>query len=276
MEQKRCLINLFFAILFFKVAVDAIPPYLWYSTNSVENYVGNGCECETLQINGIWGTICPNLNYSHEEAAAFNAAIVSLGINNSVYRYNRQDNAATAAGWTGTSAEINFADFLFYSGHGTGFGPHLGCNATYDVTCYAIRFHGDGYLKWVQASACLWFCHPDYADGVGEYARWSGSFQGVHTVQGHRAITYEISNPQPLYNDFWVDWVNSGESIDEAWKSAQIEFIYTGGARSGLQPATMAANATYAGETWAAAGDDAAPTGASWLSWRTVGIPKYE
>jgi hypothetical protein len=276
MKQKKSMIHSLLIILFLSNIANAIPPYLWYSTHSVEDYVGNGCACQTIQINGIWILDCPNLDYAHDEAAAFNAAIVSLGINNSMYSYNRLDNAATAARWMGTNAEINNADFLFYSGHGTGFGPYLGCNSTYEVTCYDIRFHGEAYLKWVQASACLWFCHPDYADGVSEYARWSGSFQGVHTVQGHRAISYEISNPQPLHNDFWIDWVNSGESIDEAWKSAQIEFVYTGGIRPGLQPATMAANSTYAGETWAAAGDGAAPTGASWLTWRTVGRPEYQ
>jgi hypothetical protein len=98
----------------------------------------------------------------------------------------------------------------------------------------------------------------------------------VHTVQGHRAATYDLSNPQPLLNDFWNDWVTGGESIDEAWKSAQIEFVYANGANPGLQPATMAATADYAAETWSAAGDDVAPIGAAWFSWRTVGTPEYQ
>jgi hypothetical protein len=276
MKQKRFIIQFFFIIIFLKVVANAIPPYLWYSTHSVEDYVGNGCECKRVQIDGVWIWACINLDYAHDEASAFSAAIVSLGINNSMYRYNRQDVNATAARWAGADAEINYADFLFYSGHGTGFGPYLGCNSTYEVTCYDIRFHENAYLKWVQASACQWFCSPDYASGIGEFSRWSDSFKGVHTVQGHRALTYDVANPQPLFNDFWIDWVNAGESIDEAWKSAEIEFIYANGARGGLQPATMAANAVYGGETWAAAGDDTAPNGAYWLSWRTVGVPEYK
>jgi hypothetical protein len=277
MRQGRN-ISLFFCYIFIlQVVTWAVPPFLWYGTYSVENYVGNGCPCDTVQINGQWGLLCnQNLYYTHEEAAAFNSAIVSLGISNSNYRYNRQDDAVTAARWTGTSAEINYVDFLFYSGHGSGFGPRIGCDATHTVTCYDIRFQGPGgYLKWVQGSACEWFCHPDYANGVGEFSRWNDCFQGVHTVQGHRAVTWDISNPQPLFNDFWNDWVNAGESIDEAWKSAQVEFVYANGAHPGLQPATMAATSTYAEETWASAGSDVAPTGAQWLSWRTVGTPEY-
>lgn len=276
MGQRRYISQFFTYILVLQVVTWAVPPFLWYGTYSIEDYVGNGWPCEIVQINGQWGQICHNLNYAHEEAAAFNSAIVSLGISNSNYRYNRQDIAVTTACWAGTSAEINYIDFLFYSGHGTGFGPKIGGNSTHSVTCYDISFQGPGgYLKWVQGSACLWFCHPDYANGVGEFTRWNGSFQGVHTVQGHRAYSYDLANPQPTYSDFWNDWVNGGESIDEAWKSAQVEFVYANGARSGLQPATMAATSTYAGETWASAGDDVAPIGAQWLTWRTVGTPDY-
>ncbi len=275
MRQTR-FISQFFYIHMLQVIAWAVPPFLWYGTYSVENYIGNGCPCDTIVINGQIGVICPHLDYAHEEAAAFSNAIVSLGISNSNYCYNRQDDAVTAVRWTGTSAEINYVDFLFYSGHGNGFGPHIGCTSTYTVTCYDISFHGpDGYLKWVQGSACLWFCYPERAGGVDEFTRWSDSFQGVHTVQGHRAGTYELENPQPLFNDFWNDWVTAGESIDEAWKSAQVEFIYANGAHPGLQPATMAATSDYAEETWASAVDDPAPNGAQWLSWRTVGTPEY-
>lgn len=274
--RHRRFISQFLYIHILQVVTWAVPPFLWYGTYSVENYVGNGCPCDTVIINGQQGVICPFAEYAHEEAAAFNSAIVSLGLTISNYRYNRKDNGVTAAGWSGTGAEINYVDFLFYSGHGNGYGPHIGCSSTYVVTSYDIRFQGPGgYLKWVQGSACLWFCHADYANGAGEFSRWSGSFQGVHTVQGHRAYSYEISNPQPVFNDFWNDWVNGGESIDEAWKSSQIEFVYANGAHPGLQPATMAATNDFAAETWASASDDAAPSGANWLTWRTVGTPEY-
>lgn len=278
MEKKKWVIKFFLLILLMQVTAVAIPPYLWYGTYSVENYAGNGCPCDTIQINGHWGVFCgENLQYAHEEASAVSTAITNLGINNSMLRNNRRDDAATAACWKGASAEIKYLDFLFFSGHGNGFGPRLGCSSEYLLTCYDISFCGSGgYLKWAQGSACLWFCHPDYANGVDEFTRWSGSFQGVHTVQGHRAYTYEVYNPQPLFNDFWNDWVQSGESIDEAWKSAQVEFVYANGANPGLQPATMAANSSYAVETWAAAGNEYAPAGANYLSWRTVGSPEYQ
>lgn len=279
MNWKKCVFQLFAICLFVSNVSFATPPYMWYATHSVENYAGNGCPCEWQLINGQWVWVCSNLGTCHEDADGFNNALNAADItcNNEYYRYNRRDAGPTAARWTGTSAEINYVDFLLYAGHGHGFGPFLGCNADYSIDCRNdIRFHGNGFLKWVQAAACLWFCHPDYASGVGEFARWSGSFQGVHTVQGHRAVTYDHDRSDEMSYNFWNGWENVGESIDEAWKSAQIEEVYRNGARPGLQPATMAANSTYGAETYTSAGDEAAPNGASWFSWSTVGTPQYE
>jgi hypothetical protein len=276
MKQKNVVTGFFSIVFFLTAAVNAIPPFLWYATHSIENYVGNGCACDTVVNGNTTWISCPYLEMSHDEAEAFHNALVNIGIGNCNRRYFRKDNSVTAELWAGNSAEINGVDFLFYSGHGAAFGPHLGCNSTYEVTCSDIKFHGSGYLKWVQGCACLWFCPPQYADGIGEFSRWFKSFQGVHTVQGHRAVTYESEDPQALMNDFWNDWVNGGKSIDNAWKSSQIEFVYQGAGIPGLMPATMAANETYAYETWESASDVAAPAGAFWFSWRQVGNPEYE
>ena len=271
MNLNRCLTRM---VLWSSISASiamATPPYMWYATHSVENYVGNGCGV----LSGYH-----NLANSHEEADGFNTAIVNPVRSNLIvgrmFRYNRRDADATRARWLGDQAEINYVDFLFYSGHGTGFGPTLGCNATYTTDCRTdFRFRGIGYLKWVQASACLWFEAPQYANGVSEFSRWNASFAGVHTVQGHRAVSYEGSNPAAMSEEFWNRWVNLGESIYSAWRNAQISCVYENGAHPGLQPATMGANGTFATETYASAGDAAAPYGATWLGWATVGTPEY-
>lgn len=269
MRTKNSLQLIFLGGLLLVSIVSATPPYMWYATYSIESYSGNGCSPDN------------NLSNCHDEADGFNNAIVdpvhANVISNEAYRNNRRDADATATRWTGVDAEVNNVDFLFYSGHGYGYGPFLGCNPAYSLNIQTdVRFHGNGYLKWVQGSACLWFCHPNYANNVDEYTRWNNSFAGVHTVQGHRAITYDVYNTNAAADAFWDHWVNEGASIYDSWRNAQISFIYQNGATPGLQPATMAANGTYGTETFATAQDVAATNGASWLSWATVGTPEYQ
>ncbi|MBN1309625.1 MAG: hypothetical protein JXA18_17020 [Chitinispirillaceae bacterium] len=248
-------------------SVYGVPPYLWYATHSIEYYYGNGC------------SVYLNLDSPHDEADGFHNAVVAKGIGNSWRRYNRRDTECTAARWTGTSAETNGVDFLFYAGHGCGTGPYLGCNSTYEITNWSdIRFGGNGYLKWVQAAACEWFVAEalDQCDSErDEYERWEDCFAGVHTVQGHRAVTYEYVQPDSMSREFWDRWVSQNNTIYYAWRQAQVHWVYEVGGNPGLQPATAAYNDTYAYELWSNADDDLAPSGMGWLGWATVGTPEY-
>lgn len=249
------------------IAVYAVPPYMWYATHSIEYYYGNGC------------SPLLNLDTSHDDADGFHNAIVAKGISNSWRRYNRRDAECTATRWSGTSAENNSVDFLFYSGHGCGTGPYLGCSSAYTITNWSdIRFGGTGYLKWVQATACGWFV-PEALDqcnsGRDEYERWGNCFNGVHTVQGHRAVTYEYVQSDSMSREFWDRWVSQNNTIYYAWRQAQIHWVYEVGGNPGLQPATAAHSSSYAYELWSNAGDTPAPNGMGWLGWTTVGTPEY-
>jgi hypothetical protein len=246
----------------------ATPSYLWYATHSIENYSGNGC-------NGLLS----NLGTCHEDADGFDTAIVAHNINNSWRAYNRRDTACTAARWTGLSAEINDVDFLFYAGHGCGKGPLLGCTSTYGITNHSdIRFGGLGYLKWVQAAACEWFV-PDSLDrcnvGLDVYTRWDSCFVGVHSVMGHRAVTYDHSYSNEMSDEFWDRWVDQGDQIYYAWQQAQIHWVYEEGGNPGLAPATAAHNQSFGYEQWSSAGDTLAPDGMGWFAYTTVGTPEY-
>jgi hypothetical protein len=247
-------------------AAFGVPPYLWYATHSINYYYGNGCD-PRLYLSG-----------SHGEADGFHNAIVAKGIANSWRRYNRRDAECTAARWTGTSAEINEVDFLFYSGLGCGSGPYLGCDAAYLITNWSdMRLGGNGYLKWVQGSACGWFIPHEMDDcslGKDEFERWDDCFTGVHTVQGHRAATYDLIDGNAMSGEFWNRWVSWGYSIYDAWRDAQIIWVYEVG-NSGLQPATAAHDETYAYEYWEDATDNPAPSGMGWLGWTSVGTPEY-
>lgn len=247
-----------------------VPPYMWYATYSMENYSRTGCN------------VFVNLGSAHEDATGFSNAVNSAGLSCDVrHVYNRRDAECIPSRWSGYYAEVNYVDFLFYAGHGCGTGPYLGCDPAYQITNWSdIRFGGSGYLKWVQAAACNWFI-ADSIDGscgtgMDEFQRWENCFEGVHAIQGHRAVTYD----HPRYFDsmsieFWDRWVYQNNTIYNAWKSAQIKWVYEKGRYRGLQPATAASDLIYLNELWQDASDAPAPPGMKYLAWATVGTPQY-
>lgn len=247
--------------------VSATPSYMWYGTCSVEKYLSNGCT-------GVGEPDTP-----HEEADGFHTALQNRKtvINNVVRKQNRRDATATANAWKNMSAPMNYCDFVFFAGHGHGFGPVLGCWPEYLIDNQDdMRLGGYGYLKWVQGAACEWFVASQYTDPpVGEFARWDPAFKGVHVVQGHRADSFDHPYGEDASEDFWNRWYNQNQSIYSAWCNAQIYWIYTVTGRRGLQPAQMAHNSDYFYETFTEAENSLAPDGASIFGWATVGNPQY-
>ncbi len=260
---------------FFAFTAFAIPPYMWWSTYSVQTYNGNVCH----ECGGDWPYVplkTPNL-----EAQGFYNAMTNYSsyMNNQSKQYMRTEADVTGARWTGANAEINYNDFIFYAGHGWAFGPvFLNC-VEFDPRS-DIRFGGNHYLKWVQAATCEWFVAPEYGCDVSEVDRWSNSFTGVHAVMGHRAITYDTPYPNEESDGFFSRWIVSGQTLYESWVSAQIDWVYHNGdwpvMAHGLQPAVMGHHFGYNDELWANAGDaQASGTKTCDLSWRTVGRPEY-
>ncbi len=247
------------------IPISAVPPYMWYATHTINLYNLAGC-------NDV-------LTTSHLEGDQFHNALQSKGINNSWRRYTRKDTACTPIRWTGPSAEINGVDFLFFSGHGCGKGPILGCSPSYQLKCWeSMRLGGYYYLKWVHGSCCFWFSNKlvdTCCEGKDEFQRWGECFKGVHAIQGHRYVTVEKIRYDSLSKEFWDRWIDYGNTIYNAWKYANIHWIYEVGGIHGLQPATAAANENYANELWVNAGDELAPHGMGWLGWTTVGNPQY-
>jgi hypothetical protein len=263
--------TLIFIVSILSFNLLAIPPYFWYSTHSIEDYQSNGNIC--------YGYGWADLNHCHADADGLSYAVSGHNVYNPYYRYNRRDPNCTADKWSGANAENNGVDFLFYSGHGWGSGPFLGCNQQYSITSWTdIRFGSGMYLKWVQAAACEWFVDKSVdpaGSGKTEFERWNGCFKGVHVIQAHRAITYDHNYSNEMSDEFFDRWVDNGESIYGSWCDAQINWVYTHAGNPGLQPATAAQSSSYANETWANATDNQAPDGMHWLSWVTAGNPEY-
>jgi hypothetical protein len=263
----------FAVFISFALPVYSVPPYFWFSTYSIEDYVATG---------GCWS----NLIYCHEDADAFVQCVADYAIQNSKYQYNRRDAEVTAAKWTGTYSEVNQADFVFYSGHGWGKGPFLGCGTGYPLTNYTdIKFGASAYLKWVAAAACMFYAPDEFDDantGMTPLQRWDNSFRGVHSVLGHRASSWDHTCSFEMCDHFFFRWVHNGVSIYWAWRDSQIEYGYhvpkakgdcfVG---TGLSPATGAVNSQYAYESWIDAGDEKAPDGIGWLGYTEVDVPEY-
>jgi hypothetical protein len=257
--------------LFFAIVAFAVPPYLWYGTYSINNYNCNSNTCK-----GVCGL--PNLGTCLFDAAGFHNAVVGhdMPSTNKWYQYNRENGGVTASRWVGEYPEIINIDFLFYAGHGWGFGPFFTGGTVVDPRT-DLRFGNGVYLKWVQAAACEWFCHPRYACNVGEVARWTNSFVGVHAVMAHRAATYDHPWSDEMSDAFFDRWVVNGESLYWSWRTAQIDWVYHDGYNNGLQPATIGHNSNYFYETWANAGDEQASDASKHLllGWATIGDPDY-
>ncbi len=257
----------------FSQAVYSVPSYFWFSTYSIEDYASNG---------GCWS----NLDHCHEDADGFAQCVQDYAIPNRLYRYNRRDSEVTASRWSGTYAEVNEVDFVFYSGHGWGKGPYLGCATGYPLTNYTdIKFGASGYLKWVQAAACSFYA-PDSLDdantGMPPLTRWDNSFRGAHSVLAHRATCFDHWYSYEMSDYFFERWIIDGVSIFWAWRDSQIEYGYRvpkaagdPNVGTGIAPATGAVNNDYAYETWAEAGDEMAPDGIGWLGYTIVDVPEY-
>jgi hypothetical protein len=264
----KLMVLMVFVMAVLQQSAYSAPPYMWYATHSIENYDGNG-DCGR-----------PNLWACHDDADGFAAAVNARGLSNTWYRYNRRDSECTANRWSGYSAEINYVDFLFYAGHGCSKGPVLGCNPGYPIVNWEdIRFGGNGYLKWVQAAACTWFVNEDNDNWCPTdrtvWQRWSPCFRGVHTVQGHRAGTWDTYYSYEMNNQFWVDWCERGYTIYDAWRHSQIDWVYEEMGKPGLVPAAGASTSEYGEELFSQATDAPAPNGMNWIRWSTVGYPQY-
>ena len=96
-----------------------------------------------------------------------------------------------------------------------------------------------------------------------------------HAVAGHRADTFDHEYSDEMSESFWDNWIGEEKSYYVSWKDAQIYWIFDQAGVPGLEPACMAKNSDYANETWEEATDNAAPDGAQYLTWYTVGNPVY-
>ena len=130
----------------------------------------------------------------------------------------------------------------------------------------------------MQGAACSWFVAAESDDcesGLTAFQRWNNCFAGVHTVQGHRANTYDYVDYMQMSSEFWGRWVNAENTIYMAWREAQAHWVYEEAGNPGLQPATAAPDMTFSFELWEDAADTMAQSGIGYLGWSTFGTPEY-
>ncbi len=96
-------------------------------------------------------------------------------------------------------------------------------------------------------------------------------------MQGHRAQTYDHDYSDEMSDAFFEYWIMERDPAWHAWRDAQFDWIYNGGAKSGLIPATMAPDGRYAFEMYLSADGSDAPDGDddNYLIWAEIGDPEY-
>lgn len=271
---RRLYFSLFFVFLFGCYTAGE-PPYMWYSTYSINDYTGNG-DCGR-----------GNLSKAHQEAAAFSAALESIILQFTTtqvqYCHRRVDPQCMAYRWTGEDAEVNKVDFAFYAGHGCGKGPVFGCNPGYPIYCKDdIRFGGNHYLKWVMAVSCSWFAPPEHDGcntGLSVKVRWLPCLKGVHAIMGHQAVTWEHEFMEEVAIQFWYNWTVVGVDLCDAWIESQGYWVFEEGKNYGLFPTVLAPGEQWGREKFANAVDALAPSPADtsevWVYGREYGTPLY-
>lgn len=204
-------------IILYAVIVFAHPIHFYYSTYGVGQY---SCLVHEVQncYDSSWHSIT-DLNPGPENyVAGFQKAVLNHERIGTAYylMHARLDGAVTPAQWTGTTAEINYSDFVLFAGHGWWNGPvfaQAGSQICATLTPSTdISFGSGDSLKWVQAASCEWF-DTIHDCNTQPITRWQNSFNGVHAVMGNAAITYDAYNDDSVSGEFFKQWVTNGNVL---------------------------------------------------------------
>jgi hypothetical protein len=258
----------------FTLAINAKPPYFWYSTYAIDNY---GCSYQDCfdphhPASSLWGAVA--------EAEGFKDAVMdhTYLMNDVRNQFSRNNSEVTYTLWQYPTAEINYSDFVFYAGHGIPWGP-LFTECVVRDSKKDFRFGSGRYLKWIQAAACSWFSDAYHSCGENEITRWNNAFCGIHSILAHRCISFQSYFPYYMSEDFFNRWLYYGQDIFTAWKISQMNWVYYNNSTLpiGIAPAIMAHNQSYATELWATAGDEQANSSTKnlYLFWATIGQPEF-
>ena len=171
-------------------------------------------------------------------------------------RFNWGDGNAFESDWRGNDDDwVDAVDFVFYAGHANGNGwvlskPDDGF-LDFAETGGAPGTPGDLWgqhdLEWMIIAACGPLQDDVLSKGGGNVlSRWDGAFDGLHTLMGYGAITFDNETEGKKV----VEYARGGQPLIDAWFRTARE----------IQPSTNGKSApngptVYVGAMWVSKSD---------------------
>jgi hypothetical protein len=231
---------------------SACPTAMRIGTYAINNYVGNG------------SSVVFNLNYQVDLANYFFAnaqailpgysecspavtpvrefpAVTDAGVTKAVVANN---NALTAAHNT-----REWADFVFFAGHGTpateGVSPaalFLGSGGIYgNVSRDDLKMGGLSSIKhnrWLMVHSCAIFPHPPTIS-TSPKDMWKKSFTGLRAMLGFESKIWDNSDGNNLFHAFWYNWTWGHMPLWDAFYNAELNYGYSAVGGTGVHPGCL-------------------------------------
>jgi hypothetical protein len=164
--------------------------------------------------------------------------------------FNWGDGNAWESDWTSNDDNyVDNADFVFYTGHAnmngwvlakTGGDGWLDFSETGAGPGNPGDLWGQSDLEWAIIAACGPLQDDVISAGGGDvFARWDGAFDGMHTLLGYGAITYDNTDEGRKVSQY----CKGGSTVINSWFRAAQE----------IQPATNGASAPDGPTVWVGA-----------------------
>lgn len=193
-----------------------------------------------------WIGLSGGLAGSQANAQGFVDGLAADGWN---INFNWGDGNAWESDWRrNDDTWVDAADFVFYTGHADRNGWVLASpddgSLTFGEVGAAPATPGDLWggqdLEWVVVAACGPLQDELLAAGGGDVlARWDGAFDGLHTLMGYGAITFDNTEE----GDRLVKYAKQGTPLIDAWFRTAQE----------IQPSTNGAGAPDGPDVWVGA-----------------------
>jgi Family of unknown function (DUF6345) len=214
----------------------AFPPTMDIGTFAIDNYSANGGGMSNLTYQ-----IASGQNFfagAYANIPGYSAALAG-GTSGPNFALDRRDTQVSKSAITSTSSSYGsreYADFIFYGGHGLGGGLYLGAGGGYGSVLPAELGMGAGYNRWFMAASCLVF------SGGVPATTWAGTFKGLKAMLGFESIIFDNNQSWELYNEFWLNWTWREKSLLNAFFDAQANYGYAHMYPSlGLKPGCLSA-----------------------------------
>lgn len=199
--------------------------------------------------------------------------------------FNWGEWAAFESDWNSNDDSwVDAADFVFYTGHANSDGWVL--NVPNDTFLHFSEVGaspgspndrwGQNDLEWMIIAACGPHQSSHFVGSVGNaFDRWRGAFDGLHTMMGYGAVTYDNTTEGSRVTQLAL----SGWTVIDAWFRAAWEIQPSTNGYAAPNGSTIFVTAMYASNssndtrndriwgTGTTVGDSNAPNQTRWLMW---------